>query len=571
MKTENLQALKIHKLSKEQHEREKEAGRLDASALYLTPAKNLDSVVYAYEDTAETATTPVNADTLGGKPAGDYATEAFVENAIENNRPTPTEIGAAPSGFGVGEYIANNVIVADADNATKTGKYKIDNTTTNGIGVSATMDVIGYGNTLVIQTAYAASSNVIKRRQRTDSGWSSWESFINAIGAAPAGDWADKAFVTSEIAKAQLDGNGSVNLEGFASSTVVNAHITNKNNPHEVTIGQIGAAPAGYGLGTTCQNVSNLEDIRANGWWLSNVGTPDGAWWLCNSLVTNSGSDVILDAWRFLGGGRAVRFYHEEEDKETGELICTWSDWENLIDFIGAVPSDRKINNKPLSSDITLIASDVGARPDTWMPTASDVGAAASSHGNHVPATQTASNKVYLRNDNTWHVLTPSDIGAVPTTTTVNGKALSSNISLSASDVGAVPTSRTVNGKALSSNITLKPGDIGITKLWANTKPTSTFGAQTVCGDANLGNYDYVLVAATFDVNNPHRTAACHIATVGGSYDGGYLCGRNPSSGVYVGRSFDVSTSGVTFAGGYTGTTANDKYCIPFAIFGIKF
>jgi hypothetical protein len=48
----------------------------------------------------------------------------------------------------------------------------------------------------------------------------------------------------------------------------------------------------------------------------------------------------------------------------------------------------------------------------------------------------------------------------VDNTTTVNNKALSSNISLSASDVGAVPTSRTVNGKALSGNITLSASDV---------------------------------------------------------------------------------------------------------------
>lgn len=48
----------------------------------------------------------------------------------------------------------------------------------------------------------------------------------------------------------------------------------------------------------------------------------------------------------------------------------------------------------------------------------------------------------------------------VDNTTTVNNKALGSNISLSASDVGAVPTSRTVNGKALSSNITLSASDV---------------------------------------------------------------------------------------------------------------
>ena len=39
-------------------------------------------------------------------------------------------------------------------------------------------------------------------------------------------------------------------------------------------------------------------------------------------------------------------------------------------------------------------------------------GKANSSHGNHVPATQTASNKVFLRNDNTWATVTPENIGA---------------------------------------------------------------------------------------------------------------------------------------------------------------
>ena len=61
----------------------------------------------------------------------------------------------------------------------------------------------------------------------------------------------------------------------------------------------------------------------------------------------------------------------------------------------------------------------------------------------------------------------------VPTSRTVNGKALSANISLTASDVGAaesshthsnyVPTSRTINGKALSANVTLTEANIGTT------------------------------------------------------------------------------------------------------------
>ena len=34
------------------------------------------------------------------------------------------------------------------------------------------------------------------------------------------------------------------------------------------------------------------------------------------------------------------------------------------------------------------------------------------SHGNHVPTTHTANNKVFLRNDNTWQEVTPDNIGA---------------------------------------------------------------------------------------------------------------------------------------------------------------
>ena len=39
-------------------------------------------------------------------------------------------------------------------------------------------------------------------------------------------------------------------------------------------------------------------------------------------------------------------------------------------------------------------------------------GKAASSHGNHVPTTETANNARFLRNDNTWQTVTPANIGA---------------------------------------------------------------------------------------------------------------------------------------------------------------
>ena len=45
--------------------------------------------------------------------------------------------------------------------------------------------------------------------------------------------------------------------------------------------------------------------------------------------------------------------------------------------WLNAVPQTRKVNNKALSSDISLDASDVGARAANWMPTAAQVGAEA--------------------------------------------------------------------------------------------------------------------------------------------------------------------------------------------------
>ena len=60
--------------------------------------------------------------------------------------------------------------------------------------------------------------------------------------------------------------------------------------------------------------------------------------------------------------------------------------------------------------------------------------------GNKVDKTTTINNKPLTSNIS----LGASDVGAVPTTRTVNGKALSSNITLSASDVGALPSTTTI-------------------------------------------------------------------------------------------------------------------------------
>ena len=74
-------------------------------------------------------------------------------------------------------------------------------------------------------------------------------------------------------------------------------------------------------------------------------------------------------------------------------------------------------------------------------------GKANASHGNHVPTTQTASNKVFLRNDNTWATVTPANIGAAAsshthddryfTETEINSKITTINTTISNAQTAA--------------------------------------------------------------------------------------------------------------------------------------
>ncbi|WP_272578165.1 MULTISPECIES: gp53-like domain-containing protein [Providencia] len=91
------------------------------------------------------------------------------------------------------------------------------------------------------------------------------------------------------------------------------------------------------------------------------------------------------------------------------------------------VPNTRKVNNKPLSADITITASDVGAytkaESDTKIADAKKMGTDAQVTANAANTNATNANN----NAN----------GRVPNTRKVNNKALSADISLNAGDVGA--------------------------------------------------------------------------------------------------------------------------------------
>ena len=69
MIAENLSTLKIHKLTKEQYERELAAGRIDENALYLTPDEEIDLSGYATKDEVEAAIESIEAADVGAAPS----------------------------------------------------------------------------------------------------------------------------------------------------------------------------------------------------------------------------------------------------------------------------------------------------------------------------------------------------------------------------------------------------------------------------------------------------------------------------------------------------------------------
>ena len=123
--------------------------------------------------------------------------------------------------------------------------------------------------------------------------------------------------------------------------------------------------------------------------------------------------------------------------------------------------------------------------------------------GSYVPKTRKVAGKA-LTSDIT---LSAGDVGAVPTSRTINAKALTGNITLSAADVGAVPVARTVNSKALSSNITLNASDVGAVPT------TRKVNNKALSADISLTASDVGAVPTSRTVNGKALSANITLAS----------------------------------------------------------
>ncbi|MCI8525598.1 MAG: hypothetical protein HFF17_06675 [Oscillospiraceae bacterium] len=148
------------------------------------------------------------------------------------------------------------------------------------------------------------------------------------------------------------------------------------------------------------------------------------------SIITHAGSNGhITEQERTNWNGRVPATRTVNGKPLSADVMLTAADvkarpetWTPTAADVGAVPTSRKVNGKALSADITLSAADVSARPSTWTPTAADVGALASS-GTAAAATKLATARTIRTNlgstatasfDGTGNI-TPGVTGTLPT------------------------------------------------------------------------------------------------------------------------------------------------------------
>ena len=222
--------------------------------------------------------------------------------------------------------------------------------------------------------------------------------------------------------------------------------FTTSNPPTAAQVGAKGSNNASYTSGSIKTWAKAQKTSTSIGVYNRVTDMPEtGGYWVADLTVSTNG------LWRKL---TVTRVYTDGAAPTTYECTCsedTWSAWQKVY----------SAGNPPT-------AAEVGARPNTWMPTASDV-------------------------------------GAVPTSRTVNGKALSSNITLSASDVGARPNTWVPNAYEVGARPnTWMPtaSDIGAAAA-GYTVDTSVSGLTLVKSNGIVHAYShtgYIIVYETIPV-----------------------------------------------------------------------
>ena len=271
----------------------------------------------------------------------------------------------------------------------------------------------------------------------------------------------------------------------------------------------------------------------------------------------------------------AEQGYHTEEwargvlrvelDHGVNYMPTSWYGWEKVARLAATfVDSNNVVSVNGKHGNVELEAHDVNAY--TQDETDAKIGAhgsrtdnphgvTAEQAGAYTKAAVDAKIANHTGRTDNPHGVTAAQAGAVPVTRKVNGKVLSSDVTLTPGDVGAVPTTRKVNGLALSGDITITTVDHADEADHADSADNATRATSAGSADAvtwqnvsgkptTLNGYGITdAVPATRKVNNKALSANVQLGPGDvGAWDSRYEVGAALALG-YYGRVFAGGTA----------------------------
>lgn len=217
-------------------------------------------------------------------------------------------------------------------------------------------------------------------------------------------------------------------------------------------------------------------------------------------------------------GDRAAALIETIQDADVGSLAAEILDLQDSITALEAGKLDK--SGGALTGNLTA-GEITGAKLQT-------TGAEKLSEAAQKVAVLDSSGRIAYRTPTELR----GDLGAVPLTRTVNGKALSADIALTSSDVGAVPVTRTVNGKALSADITLTAEDVGAQALRNGVAVTIPAG-ESAWGTDSTQEYSRYWDLAVSGLTARDRADVMIAPT---SFAAAKECGLCPGSETFAGK-----------------------------------
>ena len=447
------------------------------------------------------------------------AIEGTISNAKDATNVTSTIAGTAISSlFNMSSNKPTKAkSAASADSATKATYASDDlnisigtrfsNLTTS---IEAVEEELSESTTVLQENIDALSTTVSSNKATTDAsitkivnGTTTVAKATNAATATTANDVTNLSLDSSSEAtikltwgpKAEHSTSFTVSGESIGGTVTSAEDVTKSINGNAITDIFSGTVAKKASRLNTARNLTTKLDSTSAG---SFNGTADVTIGVSGTLpIANGGTGATTAAGALtkLGINATATELNYMEDA-TGNIQGQLNEKQTKI--TGAATSITSSNltaSRALISDGNgkVVVSDVTATELKYLDgVTSNVqtqlnGKAATNHGNHIPATQTADSATFLRNDNSWQKVTPSAIGAAAashgTHVTYGTDAPTKNGTASAGSATSVSRSDHVH-----------PTD-------DSRAPKSHASSSTTYGAATTSNYGHVKIS-NGDVNS---------------------------------------------------------------------